>query len=230
MQVQGRTTSTMSSSGDGGRVTRARGRIPPATIGRLLSYLRVAEHAQRRGVPILRSGELAEAANCNADSVRRDLWVLGVRGVRGQGYSTRDIVAAGAANLFPTGEVRVAISGAGMLGSAIARYPRLPEHGFKIVAVFDTDEDLVGRQFGAVEISGADETIKTCLERQVDVGVITTPPSGAQRAADSLIAGGATALLNFAPVSLTVPPDVILRPVDLLVEFAVLASLHERHV
>jgi len=47
--------------------------------------------------------------------------------------------------------------------------------------------------------------------------MIAVPADFAQTVADQLIEGGVRGLLNFAPVSLTVPGDVALNSVDLAV-------------
>ena len=55
-------------------------------------------------------------------------------------------------------------------------------------------------------------------QHHVKMAIITVPPAAAQDVANRLIAGGATAILNFAPVVLKVPPNVVVSNVNLAIE------------
>ena len=46
---------------------------------------------------------------------------------------------------------------------------------------------------------------------------------GAQQVADELVAAGVTAILNFAPALVSVPPNISLRKVDLALELQILS-------
>jgi redox-sensing transcriptional repressor len=60
------------------------------------------------------------------------------------------------------------------------------------------------------------------------IGVITTPASSAQGVCDRLVASGIRSIVNFAPITLSVPSDVEVRMVDLAVELQILAFHEQR--
>jgi redox-sensing transcriptional repressor len=60
------------------------------------------------------------------------------------------------------------------------------------------------------------------------IGVIATPASAAQDAADRLVGAGVRSILNFAPAVIQVPERVSVRKVDLAVELQILAYYEQR--
>jgi redox-sensing transcriptional repressor len=62
----------------------------------------------------------------------------------------------------------------------------------------------------------------------VSIGVVATPASAAQDAADLLVQAGVTSILNFAPILLSVPASVSVRKVDLAVELQILSYYEQR--
>ena len=67
-------------------------------------------------------------------------------------------------------------------------------------------------------------------EMHIDLGMVAAPANHAQAATDLLVAAGVRGILNFAPVTLAVPPGVSLVGVDLAreleqVTFAVASRL-----
>jgi redox-sensing transcriptional repressor len=55
------------------------------------------------------------------------------------------------------------------------------------------------------------------------IGVIATPATAAQDVADRMVQAGVGSVLNFAPQVLTVPPEILLRYVDLSIELQVMS-------
>jgi redox-sensing transcriptional repressor len=58
--------------------------------------------------------------------------------------------------------------------------------------------------------------------------VVSTPAAAAQEVTDALVDIGVSAILNFAPQVLSVPPHVLLRHVDLATELQVLSFFQLR--
>ena len=73
-----------------------------------------------------------------------------------------------------------------------------------------------------------DDLPSIAAELPLAIGVITTPASVAQRAADTMVSAGVRSILNFAPQVLEVPPDVLLRYVDLSIELQVMSFYQAR--
>jgi redox-sensing transcriptional repressor len=114
------------------------------------------------------------------------------------------------------------------LGSALAKFAGFSDRGFSVVAVVDIDPTRVGEQVGDLVIQHEERLAELVVEHDVVIGIITTPPSAAQDAADTLTQAGVRSILNFAPTVLDLPADVLVRDVDVAVELQILAFHEER--
>lgn len=191
----------------------ARTKIPDIVIRRLPIYQRTLASMADHGVETTSSDELAERIGVTAAQIRRDFSYFGKFGKQGKGYDTAFLAATIAHILNLDQQWNVALAGFGNLGRAIARY-----HGFsptfRIAAIFDHNEERVGRRVGTVMIRPDDEITDVMRRDGIQIGIIAVPAVAAQDVAERMIAGGARALLNYAPVVLRVPPGVTVREVD----------------
>ncbi|WP_414675334.1 redox-sensing transcriptional repressor Rex [Lentzea sp.] len=197
--------------------------IPEAAVARLAVYLRVLSGMSDQGVTAVSSEELSQAAGVNAAKLRKDLSYIGSYGTRGVGYDVEVLVSHIERILGLTRNHSVAVVGIGNLGHALANYGGFPGRGFPVTALFDVDADLVGIPVGGIPVNHIDEITAVCLEREVSIGVIATPPPAAQSVCDRLVSAGVQCILNFAPVVLQVPDNVEVRKVDLAVEMQILS-------
>ena len=101
---------------------------------------------------------------------------------------------------------------------ALLAYRGFDQKGFRLVAVFDADPNKVGKKHGGFVIQPLSDMAATVQKQHIKLAMIAVPADSAQDVADQLVAAGVRGLLNFAPVSLTVPPDVALNAVDLAVQ------------
>ncbi len=202
--------------------------IPDATVARLPVYLRALYALAERGVTTVASDELATVAGVNSAKLRKDLSYLGSYGIRGVGYDVDYLVYQVSRALGLTQNWPVVIVGAGNLGRALANYGGFVTRGFRIAAVLDTDQAMVGRQLGSVIVGHVSELESVVASNGVSIGVIAVPAGAAQAVCDRLVAAGVTSVLNFAPVVLTVPDGVDVRKVDLSIELQILAFHAQR--
>lgn len=190
--------------------------IPGATVGRLVTYLRILGQFEDAGVLQTSSGDLAREAQVSAFQVRKDLTRFGSFGKRGAGYTVATLRRELRGILGLTRDWRVAIVGMGRLGQAIADYPNFDQYDFSVRAFFDTDELKVGTTISGIEVAHPDEMWRIVAEREIDIGFITVPQGAAQSAADALVASGVKGILNFAPTVINVPLGVRVETVDFL--------------
>jgi redox-sensing transcriptional repressor len=202
--------------------------IPPATVARLPSYRRALLEASARGVRTIASAGIAEAVGVHPDQVRKDLSYLATRGTRGVGYDVRALVDETARILGLTEERAVVLVGAGNLGRALAAYEGFAPQGFRLAAVLDVDAKVVGRRIGVHTVGHLDELAAVVARERITMGAVTVPAEAAQAVVDAMVAVGLTAVLNFAPVHLRVPPEVAVRRVDLSTELQMLSFHHAR--
>jgi redox-sensing transcriptional repressor len=204
------------------------GGIPEATVARLPVYLRALYALAERGVGTVASDELAAAAGVNSAKLRKDLSYLGSYGIRGVGYDVEYLVYQVSRALGLTQNWPVVIVGAGNLGRALANYGGFVSRGFRISAVLDSDQSLVGCKLGPVVVRHVSELEAVVASNGVAIGVIAVPAGAAQAMCDRLVAAGVTSILNFAPVVLNVPEGVDVRKVDLSIELQILAFHAQR--
>ena len=189
-------------------------RIPRATIRRLAVYVQVLESMQRNGVEVISSGPLAEACDVNASQVRKDLAYFGEFGVRGVGYNVVSLIAAIKASLGVDREWRAALIGVGNLCRALLHHAEFKARGFHIVGAFDCDPFKIGEQVYGLEVTCTSDLKSAVDAKGIEIGIITTPPERAQRAADHLIDAGISGILNFAGARIHAPERVVVEYVD----------------
>jgi len=197
--------------------------IPEAAVARLALYLRVLSGLVEQGVTTVSSEELSTASGVNSAKLRKDLSYIGSYGTRGVGYEAEVLVEEIERILGLTRKHTVAVVGIGNLGHALANYAGFPGRGFPVSALFDIDPDLIGVPVGGIPVDHIEDIPRVCVEREVSIGVIATPPPAAQSVCDHLVAAGVQCILNFAPVVLQVPDHVEVRKVDLAVEMQILS-------
>jgi redox-sensing transcriptional repressor len=203
--------------------------IPEATVARLPVYLRaLLDLAEERGEMTVSSEELARLANVNAAKVRKDLSYLGSYGTRGVGYDVEYLLYQITRELGLTQDWPAAIVGIGNLGRALASYKGFSERGFRISALFDIENKVIGSEVGGLPVRHLDELKDIVAEEGVSIGIIATPPHAAQEVAERLVDSGIKSILNFAPSVVNVPPDVTVRKVDLSVELQILSFYQQR--
>ncbi|MDD4909692.1 MAG: redox-sensing transcriptional repressor Rex [Candidatus Omnitrophica bacterium] len=198
-------------------------RVPEGTISRLFIYLREITELARLNIRTVSSAELGERVNLSDAQVRKDLGHFGQFGVSGSGYDTAELKAALEKILGKDKSWNVAIVGAGHLGSALMTYPGFKERGLNIVAAFDIDAKKVGKQIKDITIQFIEDLPKVIAEKKVSIGIIAVPAKEGQEAADRLVKSGVACILNFAPVTLTVPDNIKVKDVDLSRELETLS-------
>jgi redox-sensing transcriptional repressor len=189
--------------------------IPSATVGRLVTYLRILTELESAGVKSTSSDELAAVAHVSAFQVRKDLAYFGRFGTRGAGYTVATLRREVRRILGLTRPWHVAIMGMGRLGQALADYPNYDRQEFLLEAAFDLDPELVGRRFGNLTVDAVCDVGPVVTERGIDLAFLTVPGAAAQAAANALVDAGVRGILSFAPTVVAVPDHVRLERVDL---------------
>ena len=208
-------------------VPALRREIPAATVSRLPVYLRALHESATRGITRVSSEELAAQAGVRPTQLRKDLSHLGSHGVRGVGYDVGRLTAELTNALGLNQSWPVAVVGMGNLGRALAAYSGFATEGFHVEALFDHDPAVIGDLVGRHRVSPMTELASVTARLGIAIGVIAAPANSAQDVADALVGAGVRAILNFAPVALTLPEGVACRSVDLATELHVLAFLRQ---
>ncbi len=198
-------------------------RIADSTVRRLSLYLRYLEDAGGRGLATISSETLAGLGGTTSAQVRKDLSFFGSFGKRGLGYPVPELVSRLREILGLGREWRVVIVGAGKIGSALAQYSGFGNRGFRVTAVYDNNPAKIGTRWDGHPVRDIASLAADCAKALPDIAVLAVPAGSAQDTADAVVGAGIRGILNFAPVQLHVPANVILRAVNMAAELEVLS-------
>ena len=110
----------------------------------------------------------------------------------------------------------IIIIGAGHLGQALVNYTNFEKRGFYVVALFDNDEQIIGKTIGGKKVQSVSAIKDFIQENSVDIGVLTIPKKDAVEMADFLVKNGVKGIWNFASIDLKVSdPSVVVENVHL---------------
>jgi redox-sensing transcriptional repressor len=203
-------------------------KIPEPTLRRLSYYLRFLERFKEEGKEIISSKELSASLGLSDAQVRRDLFILGEFGKRGVGYDVLKLVDFLNSFLGLKDKQKAILVGCGNLGKALLQYKGFKKRNFTIACAFDKDKRIVGTSIAGIKIKDIKNIKKEVKRQKTNYGINTCPISSAQEVIDKMIDCGIKAILNFAPVKVHAPEDVIISSVDLTTELEWL-SFHLHH-
>lgn len=184
-------------------------------IRRLPKYYRYLSELEENGVKRISSKELSKLTGFTASQIRQDLNNFGGFGQQGYGYNVEDLKKELGEILGLNREYTGVIVGAGNMGQAIAKFRGFQNAGFRVQALFDRDEALIGTEIDGVIVKSIDELEEFLSGHDIEIGVICTPKNGSQTIADKLVEGGVRGIWNFAPIDLKVPEDIVIEDVHL---------------
>ena len=187
-------------------------RLRRLVLHRLLSYYRLlSERTARKPVQAVTSAQIGEALDIDPTQVRKDLAAIGAIGIGRVGFEVCEVCRAIRVSLgFDHGYEAVLI-GTGHLGGALLAYSGFAPYGLQIVAAFDNDKRRIGRRVGGFTIKPMRALKPFIKRRKIRLAILTVPVEASQQLTDRLVSAGVRAIWNFAPTSLVVPSDVLVR-------------------
>lgn len=188
--------------------------IPEGVIERLPMYLSVLIQLRQEGCYTVSSAKLGVLTGVNPAQIRRDLTYFGSFGKRGVGYEIVVLLDKIQRILGSDHTYRLALVGAGHLGSAIAAYDGLRARGFVVSAIFDIDDAKIGTRIGDLVVQDISRFGRVVDEQKIRIGVIAVPPGDSQAVADRMVEAGIKVILNYSPAMVRVPDGVVLHNTD----------------
>jgi redox-sensing transcriptional repressor len=189
-------------------------KIPDVIIARLPLYLRALQHMSENGLKSTSSQELGEKLGISAAQIRKDISQFGEFGKQGTGYAIPYLLDKLREILKVDRLWDVIIVGSGDMGHALARYQGFADRGFNVVMIFDNDKEKVGEKIGDLTVKDAADLVEKVKTAGIKIAMLTIPASVAQDITDKLVEAGVKAILNYAPISLSVPNDVKVQYID----------------
>jgi redox-sensing transcriptional repressor len=190
------------------------GFIPDIIIGRLPIYLRSLQQMNSEGRKITSSQELGERLGISAAQIRKDLSQFGGFGKQGTGYDIEYLINQLRIILKLDRVWDIAVIGAGDIGSAVARYQGFTNRGFRVTMIFDSSPEKINTTIGSFTVQSSSMMVTAIRQAGIKVAMIAVPSNHAQEVADLLVEAGILAILNYAPITLNIPPQVRVQYID----------------
>ena len=188
--------------------------VPNIVVGRLPLYLRTLQLMRQEGRRVTSSQELGERLGISAAQIRKDLSQFGEFGKQGTGYNIEFLTEQLRQILSVNKVWDVAVVGIGDVGHALARYQGFADRGFRIALLFDNDLQKIGKNVGGFVVNDITDIVKKIKEAGVQIAMLSVPVEHAQQVANLLVDAGIKAILNYAPINISVPPNVHVQYID----------------
>jgi redox-sensing transcriptional repressor len=180
------------------------------------------------GVEKVFSYTLANETGVSSDQVRKDFSEFNIKGNKRGGYEINELLENMEKLFHRDKDNNIVLIGMGNMGLALSKYNKFVQRHMNIVATFDIDPFKQKTRSGMPVYSM--DRLKEIIDRfNVRVAIVAVPEISAQEVTDELIRHGITGIMNFAPVLLKVPPDVIINNVNLCDELeSVIYYVHKQ--
>ena len=189
-------------------------KIPDETVRRLPIYLRGLMVSADQGHEHISSQLLADSVGVDAWQIRKDLSQFGEFGKQGTGYDIAFLIGQLREILKVERVWDVAVVGMGDMGHALARYQGFSDRGFRVALVFDNDPAKIGAQVGNFVVRDMHEIVGAIRNSGIRLAMLCVPAQVAQEVTDLLVEAGVKAILNYAPISLSVPAGIRVQYLD----------------
>ncbi|MCH5211040.1 MAG: redox-sensing transcriptional repressor Rex [Oscillospiraceae bacterium] len=190
-------------------------KVPEVVVKRLPRYYRYLGELLKQDIKRISSNALSEKMNVTASQIRQDFNYFGGFGQQGYGYNVEHLYSEiGEILGLHDGDTTV-IVGAGNLGRALASHDTFEKRGFKLIGIFDNDENIIGTSINGIKVMSSD-TLEGFLEKnRVDIGILTVPKAAVMETAERLVKCGVKGLMNFSYTELNFDKDVAVENVHL---------------
>ena len=200
-------------------------KVPEPTLRRLPWYLSNIKLMKEKGEQYVSSTQISKEINIDASQIAKDLSYVNISGRTRVGYNIDALIEVLESFLGFTNMHKAFLFGVGSLGAALLRDSGLHHFGLEIVAAFDVNPELVGKDLNGIPIFHSDDFEAKMKEYDVNIGVLTVPINIAQEITDKMVDGGIKAVWNFTPFRIRVPENIVVQNTSL---YAHLAAMFNR--
>lgn len=197
-------------------------KVPEPTLRRLPWYLSNIKLMKEKGEQYVSSTQISKEINIDASQIAKDLSYVDISGRTRVGYNIDALIEVLESFLGFTNMHKAFLFGVGSLGAALLRDSGLHHFGLEIVAAFDVNPELVGKDLNGIPIFHSDDFEVKMKEYDVNIGVLTVPINIAQEITDKMVDGGIKAVWNFTPFRIRVPENIVVQNTSLYAHLAVM--------
>jgi redox-sensing transcriptional repressor len=183
-------------------------------LKRLFTYRLCLIGFKRKGFDRVYSYTLGESAGASAEQVRKDFSVFKITGNKRGGYKIDELLSAIEDIIKHQEDQYMIIVGMGNIGRALVQYKRFKLRKMIIVASFDVDPSKQSKRWNIPVLPM--EMLEDIIKKfHVKVAILAVTEISAQDVANRLFDLGIKGLLNFAPIILKTPDDVVVNNINL---------------
>ena len=197
-------------------------KVPEPTLRRLPWYLSNIKLMKEKGEQYVSSTQISKEINIDASQIAKDLSYVNISGRTRVGYNIDALIEVLESFLGFTNMHKAFLFGVGSLGGALLRDSGLQHFGLEIVAAFDVNPELVGKDLDGIPIFHSDDFEAKMKEYDVNIGVLTVPINFAQEITNKMVDGGIKAVWNFTPFRIRVPENIVVQNTSLYAHLAVM--------
>ena len=197
-------------------------KVPEPTLRRLPWYLSNIKLMKEKGEQYVSSTQISKEINIDASQIAKDLSYVNISGRTRVGYNIDALIEVLESFLGFTNMHKAFLFGVGSLGAALLRDSGLHHFGLEIVAAFDVNPELVGKDLNGIPIFHSDDFEAKMKEYDVNIGVLTVPINIAQEITNKMVDGGIKAVWNFTPFRIRVPENIVVQNTSLYAHLAVM--------
>ncbi|CDA86498.1 MULTISPECIES: redox-sensing transcriptional repressor Rex [Bacteroides] len=197
-------------------------KVPEPTLRRLPWYLSNIKLMKEKGEQYVSSTQISKEINIDASQIAKDLSYVNISGRTRVGYNIDALIEVLESFLGFTNMHKAFLFGVGSLGGALLRDSGLQHFGLEIVAAFDVNPELVGKDLDGIPIFHSDDFEAKMKEYDVNIGVLTVPINIAQEITNKMVDGGIKAVWNFTPFRIRVPENIVVQNTSLYAHLAVM--------
>ena len=197
-------------------------KVPEPTLRRLPWYLSNIKLMKEKGEQYVSSTQISKEINIDASQIAKDLSYVNISGRTRVGYNIDALIEVLESFLGFTNMHKAFLFGVGSLGAALLRDSGLHHFGLEIVAAFDVNPELVGKDLNGIPIFHSDDFETKMKEYDVNIGVLTVPINIAQEITNKMVDGGIKAVWNFTPFRIRVPENIVVQNTSLYAHLAVM--------
>ena len=197
-------------------------KVPEPTLRRLPWYLSNIKLMKEKGEQYVSSTQISKEINIDASQIAKDLSYVNISGRTRVGYNIDALIEVLESFLGFTNMHKAFLIGVGSLGAALLRDSGLHHFGLEIVAAFDVNPELVGKDLNGIPIFHSDDFETKMKEYDVNIGVLTVPINIAQEITNKMVDGGIKAVWNFTPFRIRVPENIVVQNTSLYAHLAVM--------
>ena len=197
--------------------------ILKSTLSRLPSYYCIIEERQALGEEYISATTIAESLSINPVQVRKDIAsICSEPGRPKLGFKIGTLLNDLKMYLGYDHYDEAVLVGVGALGHVLMQYGGFANYGLGIVAGFD--KTVRYKLIADKPVLPVSKLVSFLRRTHIKIGIIAVPANEAQNAADLLAAGGVKAIWNFAPTTINLPDNILVKNENLAASLAALTA------